>query len=718
MNEKLEVPTMQVPPLKKICMTIGQLPTSYLETMSYYEMLVWFVNYLRDDIIPVVNANGAATEELQELFVTLQNYVNNYFDNLDVQDEINNKLDEMAESGQLTDIIAQYLGLAGMITFDTVAEMKLAENLVNGSKCKTLGYHTVNDNGSALYKVRTVTNEDVIDEGSIIALYDNTLVAELVVENNIVSSKQYGCVGDGTTDDTQQVQALLNYAKAHSPITILINGFHYINDHIDLIGTSDNRIININITGVDTTKAYMNVESAKCGFIFDNNFDFTNTTTGLILNYTRGINISNLKFMTNETVNDGEIPLNANYGIKVLNSTYTTIKNCNIITFYTGIYSVNSSLANIRENNVSLCNLGIQLYENGDSMLTDNYINTIGSNVYDLSGVLNSRYSSLRTNGKFYGMGIYVGGSGNMTIKGGKIEWCAIGIWQDYSLNMIYDSIQFDRCNNCAIAITGHNSTINRTTITNSNFTGCGGTSVASANQDTHIGGLTASCIGSNYSYGLLISNNKFYGDNGDLKGSFKSGQYYYGPKFVLTFDRVYYSSFINNIVEIDNNYAFNFSNVEVEFDSNIINKNMYMGENVLIYRQAGIKREFFHNNPSTATVGNFDVGDLVYNHNDLTTKWKVTTAGTSKSISTSVSVVTTATNYYPADNTVIDLGTSLAEGVRTGAYVSIAGVTGTKKIVGVIKNGTHYYAKLDSACDAAVSNATMTNVSPAFTSI
>ena len=105
MNEKIEVPTMKVPPLKKICMTIGQLPASYVESMSYYEMLVWFVHYLRDDIIPVVNANGEATKELQELYVELQDYVNNYFDNLDIQEEVNNKLDEMVEDGTLENIL-------------------------------------------------------------------------------------------------------------------------------------------------------------------------------------------------------------------------------------------------------------------------------------------------------------------------------------------------------------------------------------------------------------------------------------------------------------------------------------------------------------------------------------------------------------------------------------------------------------------------------------
>ena len=242
MNDKIEVPTMQVPPLKRICMTIGQLPTSYLETMSYYEMLVWFVNYLRDDIIPVVNANGLATKELQELFVELQSYVNNYFDNLDVQEEVDNKLQEMADSGQLTDIIAQYLGLAGMITFNNVAEMKLAENLVNGSKCATLGYNSINDGGNAFYKVRTITNDDVVDEGKIIALSDDSLIAELIFGDS-VNPIQFGCYGDGTHDDTINFQKCVN---AEQPISLLSKTY-LISDTIDLYN-------GIKMVGNGTTK--------------------------------------------------------------------------------------------------------------------------------------------------------------------------------------------------------------------------------------------------------------------------------------------------------------------------------------------------------------------------------------------------------------------------------------------------------------------------------
>ena len=122
MNNDLR-PINTIPNFKRFCMTIGELPSSYLETMTYYEMLVWFTEYMKNTIIPTINNNGLAVEELQNKYIELKSYVDNYFTNLDVQQEINNKLDAMAQSGQLTDIIAQYLGLAGMLVFNNVNDI-------------------------------------------------------------------------------------------------------------------------------------------------------------------------------------------------------------------------------------------------------------------------------------------------------------------------------------------------------------------------------------------------------------------------------------------------------------------------------------------------------------------------------------------------------------------------------------------------------------------
>lgn len=102
------VDTVDTRPFKKLVMTIGELPTSFIESMTYYELLAWFTNYLETVIIPTVNNNAEAVEELQALFTELKTFVDTYFDNLDVQDEIDHKLDEMVEDGTFTELIAEY----------------------------------------------------------------------------------------------------------------------------------------------------------------------------------------------------------------------------------------------------------------------------------------------------------------------------------------------------------------------------------------------------------------------------------------------------------------------------------------------------------------------------------------------------------------------------------------------------------------------------------
>ena len=211
--------TINLPPFKRMCVTIGNLPSSFMESMSYYEALCWMYNYLDKTVIPAINTEGEAITELQNAFTTLKTYVDTYFENLDVQEEINNKLDAMAESGELTDIIAQYLGLAGILSFDNVSDMKSAENLVNGSTTHTLGYYNINDGGEAFYKIRTITNEDIVDEGKIIALNDNTLIAELM-DNGVINIKQFGAVGDGTTDDTAKIQNAIDHLSSGDTLYI------------------------------------------------------------------------------------------------------------------------------------------------------------------------------------------------------------------------------------------------------------------------------------------------------------------------------------------------------------------------------------------------------------------------------------------------------------------------------------------------------------------
>ena len=139
------------------------------DAITNYELLCKVVEYLNKTIGEVSELNNKVNE------------FQNYFDNLDVQEEINNKLDEMAESGELTDIIAQYLGLAGVLAFNTLNDLKGATNIASGSTNRILGKVTYNDGLGAYYKIRALINTDVIDNDNLVALTNYpTLVAEKI----------------------------------------------------------------------------------------------------------------------------------------------------------------------------------------------------------------------------------------------------------------------------------------------------------------------------------------------------------------------------------------------------------------------------------------------------------------------------------------------------------------------------------------------------------
>ena len=158
-----------LPPFKAFL--ASNIPSVYDNTLSYYDELTKLIAYLEQEVVPAVNETSAG-------LATLKDFVENYFKNLDVQDEINNKLDEMAESGQLAEIVAAYLAVKGVLAFDTPTALKAGTNLIEGSYAKTYGYKRKDDGVYDLYTVRATDAGDV-DDGynTIILTADPTLVA-------------------------------------------------------------------------------------------------------------------------------------------------------------------------------------------------------------------------------------------------------------------------------------------------------------------------------------------------------------------------------------------------------------------------------------------------------------------------------------------------------------------------------------------------------------
>ena len=248
MVELKTVETVDTSPFKKLVVTIGELPTSFVESMTYYELLAWFTNYLQNTIIPAVNNNGEAVTELQEKFIELKTFVDTYFDNLDVQEEINNKLDEMVEDGSLQEIITTYIQANVAWTFDTVADMKSSTNLINGSYARTLGFHNLNDGGGAIYKI---SDTGVANEMDIIAIGDSLFAT--LIKPTIVTPEIYGAYSDGETNDVTYIQRAIDENK-----NVTMNGNYLISSSI-YIGNQDASgtiKTNINIDAKNSTITY------------------------------------------------------------------------------------------------------------------------------------------------------------------------------------------------------------------------------------------------------------------------------------------------------------------------------------------------------------------------------------------------------------------------------------------------------------------------------
>lgn len=156
-------------------------------------------------VIDKVNDSGEQVENLTTAFNNLYDYVSNFFDNLDVQDEINNKLDEMVDDGTLQNILNNYANIERI--YNTTEEM-LADyaNIVENQKIKTLGYYNINDGGGAVFTV-----VDSVDANNPQLSLDNNLYATII--SNYLTPEMFGAKGDGVTDDSNAFTECFKFTK-------------------------------------------------------------------------------------------------------------------------------------------------------------------------------------------------------------------------------------------------------------------------------------------------------------------------------------------------------------------------------------------------------------------------------------------------------------------------------------------------------------------------
>ncbi len=148
-------------------------------------------------------------------------------------------------------VLIREMGDKGIRSFDLVSDMVAATDLNVGDLVITRGYLAAGV-GSAIYRV-VASATGTPDGGEFINL--NTHQAQLI-PGPVVTSSQYGAVGDGSTDDSTEIQALID---AFQNIRIDTNSKV---DTTLSIGDQINMVIAQNIIGGATATTILQVVTA------------------------------------------------------------------------------------------------------------------------------------------------------------------------------------------------------------------------------------------------------------------------------------------------------------------------------------------------------------------------------------------------------------------------------------------------------------------------
>lgn len=260
------------------------LPSVYDEGLTYLEQL----NKVIENLITIANQTGINSKEIYDL--------QNYFKNLDLQTEINIKLDLMAESGELSTILADFLNLNRF--FNTTLDLLNETSIIKINKnfiIETYGYSSINDGGST----KILITDTIPTNKFYFTLKNNLYGIPLTNLNNVLI---YGIKNDGITDNTILLNQIINYTnKLYFPAgTYLFSNLNIINkDNFEIYGDSKKTsILKCNSTNTTTFFKFISLENGNNYRIHDIKIDS---------NYI-GINISfSFINVNNSTINNCEI---------------------------------------------------------------------------------------------------------------------------------------------------------------------------------------------------------------------------------------------------------------------------------------------------------------------------------------------------------------------------------------------------------------------------
>ena len=271
----------QITPVSRFLLTIGQLPSSYIVSMTYEEQLLWLCNFLEKEVVPKTNASIEAVNELRE-------YIHDYFENLDVTEEINNKLDDMVESGELQELLSeQYDELRNELanTVNTLSST-IDENTVDINELEDT---TDNLNTALTNEITRATNKEDSLETRINAIVDSNPIPVASTDDMINQSRIYvnttdgkwyyydtansvwtiggtyqsTAIGEGTIGYTNLTTDLQSKVKINVP-TYTITDNYYISNKLNVSALNNFKITSpIHLNANDTIKYTLNLGSSS-----------------------------------------------------------------------------------------------------------------------------------------------------------------------------------------------------------------------------------------------------------------------------------------------------------------------------------------------------------------------------------------------------------------------------------------------------------------------
>lgn len=155
-------------------------PSVFVEGMSYEETLMKIQGAL-NEVIKSQNLTLENVNELENDFITLKKYIEDYFNNLDVQEEINEKINSMVNDGTFSELIKPFIKSSPLIV-DSVDKMSDKERLYilrstgeyyqwNGSNFVATGLN-YNSAINSLTGFGTIITENFCNENSYTNLKD------------------------------------------------------------------------------------------------------------------------------------------------------------------------------------------------------------------------------------------------------------------------------------------------------------------------------------------------------------------------------------------------------------------------------------------------------------------------------------------------------------------------------------------------------------------